>query len=195
LRIAWGIGAERGAILAPSRITATTGREGKGVKVLLAIDGSAHSEAAIAEVARRPWPADTQVLVLTVIHAKAPLMPDPSFVLAAAHFQQIQQLHEEAPTLVNRACQQLRRRAPSLAVLTAIEEGVPKDIIVKVARGWGADLIVLGSHGYRRIRGILLGSVALGVLGEAPSSVLVARVKQAGADADAKTSPSVAVCH
>ena len=165
------------------------------MKVLLAIDGSAHSEAAIAEVARRPWPTDTQVLVLTVIHAKAPIMPDPSFVLAAAHFQQIQQLHEEAPALVDRACQQLRESAPSVTVLTAIEEGVPKDIIVRVAREWGADLIVLGSHGYGRIRGILLGSVALGVLGEAPSSVLVARVKQADTNADSETSPSFAVCH
>jgi nucleotide-binding universal stress UspA family protein len=165
------------------------------VKVLLAIDGSAHSEVAIAEVARRPWPTGTQVLVLTVIHAKAPLLPDPSFVLAAAHVEQIQQLHDEAPALVDRACQQLRERAPFVTVLTAIEEGIPKDVIVKVAREWGADLIVLGSHGYGRIRGILLGSVALGVLGEAPSSVLVARVKHAGADTDTETSPSVVVCH
>ncbi len=74
------------------------------MKVLLVLEDSAHGEAANAEVARRPWPADTQVLVLTVMHAKAPIMPDPSLVLAAAHVQQIQQLHEEAPTLVNRAC-------------------------------------------------------------------------------------------
>ena len=164
------------------------------MKVLLAIDGSAYSEAAIAEVARRPWPANTEVLVLTVIHAKAPVMPDPSFVLAAAHFQQIQQLHKEAPALVNRACQQLRERAPSVTVRTAIEEGLPKDAIVRIAREWGADLIVLGSHGYGRIRGILLGSVALGVLAEAPSSVLVARVRQAGAKADSETFSSAAVC-
>jgi nucleotide-binding universal stress UspA family protein len=165
------------------------------VKVLLAIDGSPHSEAAIAEVARRPWPADTEVLVLTVIHAKAPIVPDPSFVLAAAHFQQIQQLHEEAPALVNGACQQLRQSAPSLTVLTAIEEGLPKDIIVEVARKWRADVIVLGSHGYGRIRGILLGSVALGVLGDAPCSVLVARAKQDSDDADPTALRSVAVCH
>ena len=67
------------------------------MKVLLAIDGSPHSEAAIAEVARRPWPAETEVLVLTVIHATAPVVPDPSFVLAAAHVQQIQELQDRAP--------------------------------------------------------------------------------------------------
>src|SRR5687767_8874519 len=184
----------RGAILAHSTYNGCQPREGQDVKVLLAIDGSPHSESAVAEVARRPWPADTQVLVLTVIHPTAPLLPDPSFVLAAAHFQQLQQLHDEAPALVNGACQHLRHGAPSLTVLTAMEEGVPKDIIVKVAREWGADLIVLGSHGYGRVRGILLGSVALGVLGEAPCSVLVARVQQPREDAGWTAFPSFAVC-
>ena len=36
------------------------------MKVLLAIDGSPHSEAAIAEVAHRPWPVETEVLGLIV---------------------------------------------------------------------------------------------------------------------------------
>jgi nucleotide-binding universal stress UspA family protein len=170
------------------------GEEGIDVKILLAIDGSSYSGTAIAEVACRPWTADTEVLVLTVVHTKLPVVPDPSFVLAAAHVQHIQQLHDEAPALVSGACRRLRQSSPSLIVLTAIEEGVPREVIVKVAREWGADLIVLGSHGYGRIRGILLGSVALGVLAAAPCSVLVARVKQATEDADQQASPSVAVC-
>ena len=165
------------------------------MKVLLAIDGSAHSDAAIAEVARRPWPAETEILVLTVVHAAAPLLPDPSFVLAAAHFEQLQELRDQAPALVQGACHQLQHSAPSLTVLTAVEEGIPKDAIVEVAREWGADLIVLGSHGYGRISGILLGSVALGVLGQSPCSVLVARIKKVGTDHESKTLPAVTVCH
>ena len=39
------------------------------MKILLAIDGSACSDAAVAEVARRPWPADSR---LRVISAFAP---------------------------------------------------------------------------------------------------------------------------
>jgi hypothetical protein len=46
-----------------------SGEEGIEVKVLLAIDGSSYSETAIAEVAHRPWRADTEVLVLTVVIA------------------------------------------------------------------------------------------------------------------------------
>jgi nucleotide-binding universal stress UspA family protein len=148
------------------------------VKVLLAVDGSPHSEVAIAEVARRPWPAETEVLVLTVIHATAPLLPDPSLILAAAHVQQIQERTEQAPALVRSACEQLRRSVPGLNVLTVVGEGTPKEVILEAARKWGADLIVVGSHGYGRVRRFVLGSVAHGVLTEGPCSVLVARTKR-----------------
>lgn len=164
------------------------------MKVLLAIDGSPHSEAAIAEVAGRPWPAETEVLVLTVIHASVPVVPDPSFVLAAAHFQQIQELRDQAPALVTTACQQLRRSAPNLTVLTTVGEGIPKDVILETARTWGADLIVVGSHGYGRIRSLMLGSVAHGVLTEAPCSVLVARIKRMTGNHDSTPTEPVAVC-
>ena len=165
------------------------------LKILVAIDGSAHSEAAVAEVAHRTWPAGTEILVLTVIHAAAPLLPDPSLALAAAHVQQLGDQRDQAPTLVAGACRQLRHNAPDLKVLTAIEEGIPKDVIVETALSWNADLIVLGSHGHSRIRRLLLGSVALGVLTEASCSVLVARAKRVSDDDEPKVGPSVAVCH
>ena len=165
------------------------------MKVLVAIDGSPHSEAAIAEVVRRQWPAGSEILVLTVVHPGAPLLLDPSLALAAAYVQQSQDLRQHAPALVTAACRQLRHSAPDLTILTTIEEGVPKDVIIETARSWNADLIVVGSHGHGRIRSILLGSVALGVLTDAPCSVLVARAKRVGDDDKAKASPSVAVCH
>lgn len=164
------------------------------MKILVAIDGSVHSEAAIAEVAHRPWPAGTEILVLTVIHAAAPLLPDPSLVLAAAHVQQLGDQRDHAPTLVAGACRQLRHSAPDLKIVTAIQEGLPKDVIVETARSWNADLIVVGSHGHSRMRRLLLGSVALGVLTDASCSVLVARAKLANDHDETKASPSVAVC-
>ena len=165
---------------------------GVAMKVLVAVDGSAHSKAAIAEVERRSWPADTQILVLTVVHAGIPLLPDPAMALAAAYVQQIQELHAQAPRLVDDACRQLRHSAPDLTVLTAIEEGVPRDVIVDTARAWNADLIVVGSHGHGRVRSVLLGSVALGVLTAAHCSVLGARAQRVGDDAEPNDAPPVA---
>jgi nucleotide-binding universal stress UspA family protein len=169
-------------------------RHKMSMKVLVAIDGSVHSAAVIDEVASRPWPAESEILVLTVVHAAAPLLPDPSLALAAAYVQQTHDLRQHAPELVRSACQQLRHSAPGLTVLTAIEEGNPKDVIVETARSWNADLIVVGSHGHSRIRRVLLGSVAFGVLTDAHCSVLVARAKRANDEHEAKPSPSFAVC-
>ena len=148
------------------------------MKVLVAIDGSAHSEAAVAEVARRPWPAGTEVEVLTVIHPIGPMLPDPAFVMAAIHMEQAEELRHKAPMLVSAACEQLRRGTPELSVITKIVEGVPKNLIVEEAREWNADLVVVGSHGYGHVRSVLLGSVARAVVTDAPCSVLVARAKR-----------------
>jgi nucleotide-binding universal stress UspA family protein len=48
-------------------------------------------------------------------------------------------------------------------------------LIVEEAQRWGADLIVVGTHGRRGLEGIWLGSVAEGVARTAPVSVLLVR--------------------
>lgn len=58
-----------------------------------------------------------------------------------------------------------------------VPEGPPGAEIVKVARQWQADLIVIGSHGRRGIRRALIGSVAEAVVRQAPCPVLVVRAK------------------
>lgn len=50
--------------------------------------------------------------------------------------------------------------------------------IAKAAKEWGADLIVIGSHGRRGITRALVGSVAEAVMRHAPCPVLVVRAKE-----------------
>jgi nucleotide-binding universal stress UspA family protein len=60
------------------------------MKILLAVDGSAHSRAAADEIRRRPWPSGTVVRVLSAVQAVPP--PALDFALAGAMtFEQIQQ--------------------------------------------------------------------------------------------------------
>jgi nucleotide-binding universal stress UspA family protein len=145
------------------------------MRVLLAVDGSPHSHIAVEEVAERLWPEGTSVEVLTVIHAPAPLAIDPAFVLAAAHVQQTDEQRHLASTVVEPAAEKIRTKAPHLLVTTKVVEGNPKDAIVEEAREWAADLIVVGSHGYGRLKRMVLGSVAGAVVASAPCSVHVAR--------------------
>jgi nucleotide-binding universal stress UspA family protein len=58
-------------------------------------------------------------------------------------------------------------------VREAVRTGYPDREIVAEAEAWGADLVVLGTHGRGGFARLLLGSVAAEVLRRAPSSVLV----------------------
>ena len=58
---------------------------------------------------------------------------------------------------------------------TALLGGSPTTEIVDHADRCEADMIVVGSHGHRRIASAILGSVSLGVLGASKRPVLVVR--------------------
>jgi nucleotide-binding universal stress UspA family protein len=145
------------------------------MKILLAIDGSAHSGAALEEVASRRWPAGTEVEVLTVVHSTTPLLLDPAFVIAAVYVDTMQELWRLAPELLAAAAARLRRDNPDLVLTTKALEGPPRELIVQEAADWGADLIVLGSHGHGPLRQALLGSVAAGVAADAACAVEIIR--------------------
>lgn len=63
------------------------------------------------------------------------------------------------------------------------------DTVVEQARAWGADLIVIGTHGRRGIKRLVLGSGAEQILRVAPVPVLLVRAPdvQDSAGATAKT--------
>ena len=70
------------------------------------------------------------------------------------------------------------RLAPKSSMLKFLQVGVPGAEIVKAAREWPADLIVIGSHGRSGMQRALLGSVAEAVMRHAPCPVLVVRAKE-----------------
>jgi nucleotide-binding universal stress UspA family protein len=149
------------------------------MKVLLAIDGSPHSEVAVTEVARRRWPYGTVVQILTVIHSSVPVMIDPALVLAAVQVEQLEAQRHQASMFLQEAADRIIGGAAAVEVTTKTLEGSPKDVIVEEAREWGADLIVVGSHGYGKLRRMVLGSVAGAVVANAPCSVQVVRDRHA----------------
>ncbi len=67
------------------------------------------------------------------------------------------------------------RGEPGATVRYQLREGDARDGILDLARISGADLVVVGSHGRRGLRRLLLGSVAEAVVRHAPCSVLVTR--------------------
>ena len=145
------------------------------MKILLAVDGSSHSQEAVDEVARRPWPSRSTVRVLSVIQPYPP--PATEFVLAGATAEDIRrQQTADAEQLTARAADAVK--AADVSAETAVREGDPRSAIVDEADEWGADLIVVGSHGRTGVKRWLLGSVAGAIVSHAPCSVEVVRRRE-----------------
>jgi len=148
------------------------------MKILLAVDGSDCSDAAVKEVARRPWPAASEVKVLSVI--ESPFVPTPeAWALPENYYTQLEKAGQDrAQEAIERAVEQFRA-TPPLEVSAEAIHGFAKDVILDEAEQWGADLIVVGSHGYRGFKRFLLGSVSQAVASHAKCSVEIVRCRQA----------------
>lgn len=145
------------------------------MKILLAIDGSEASTAAIEEVARRPHLPRTEVRVVSAVQYHAPLTGEP-FGAAREYFAGLErEARRQAREIIERAAEKLRANESGLEVTTAVLEDSPKRAIVEDAEAWEPDLIVVGSHGTSYWRRALLGSVSQAVALHAPCSVEIVR--------------------
>lgn len=152
------------------------------MKILLAIDGSPCSEAAVREVAARQWPERSVVKILSVVTVPLPDVPlDPFFVTYAAHLEMKKKERTRLEELVERTSSELPKHVVSkeLHIETAVIDGSPKQVIVEQAEQWGADLIVVGCHGFGPVKRFLLGSVSQAVAVHAPCSVEIVRLRHA----------------
>jgi nucleotide-binding universal stress UspA family protein len=59
-----------------------------------------------------------------------------------------------------------------------VKDGDPARVIVREAKEWGADLIVMGSSGYSHLKRMLMRSVTQYVVDHAPCSVEIAHRKE-----------------
>jgi nucleotide-binding universal stress UspA family protein len=82
---------------------------------------------------------------------------------------------DQAQDAIDTAAAILSEAGCNLAVSTEILMGSPKRVIVEEAEKWRADLIVVGSHGYRTWERMLLGSVSHLVALHAECSVEIVR--------------------
>lgn len=159
------------------------------MKILLAIDGSACSDAAVEEVSRRPWPESSSVRVLTALEIPLPLTPE-AWAIPPDYFENMETgLRKQGQNVVDRALPKLKANK-TVSVDAVLVSGSPRSVILDEAESWGADLIVLGSHGYNALKRFLLGSVSQAVVSHAKCSVEVVRCPKAE-DTAASKSPNV----
>ncbi|AMV31437.1 Putative universal stress protein [Pirellula sp. SH-Sr6A] len=150
------------------------------MKVLLAIDGSPSSCAAIQELYRIPLAPKSEVRVIIV---DAPL-DDGLFRSKSlgAYDDLIRQQRAEVMQKLQDATQLVKAHPSKVNVTSALLEGHVKETIVDEASRYGANLIVVGSHGYGPIHRFFLGSVSQYVAHNAPCSVLIVKTSKLSPD-------------
>ena len=150
------------------------------MKILLAIDGSKYSDAAVDEVAQRPWPAASEMKIISAV--EPPFVPAAEpWTIPPAYFEEVEKAaHDKALAALEGALSKLRAAAAdeTLRLTTAIIRGSPRQVILDEAEAWGADLVIVGSHGYGAWDRFLLGSVSSTVATHAKCSVEIVRRKQ-----------------
>jgi nucleotide-binding universal stress UspA family protein len=144
------------------------------MKILLAVDESKFSDAALQVVIAQIPPQGTEVLVLHVVE---PITFSPPPQMSGGYAPELESRVKDGRELVEREAQRLR--AAGFKADGAVENGDIREKIIDAAAEWRADLIVMGSHGRRGVQRFLLGSVAEHVARHAQCSVEIVRIPAA----------------
>jgi len=147
------------------------------MRVLIAVDQSPYSQAALDAVADRSWPEATE---FRIISAMEPLSVQYGYA-GAYGIESVIALEQK---LQGYRKQYVDEKAAKLSLLFGkgrvsgeVLEGFPAEEIIADAEKWHADLIVVGSHGRKGMQKFLLGSVAERVVSHSPCSVEVVKSK------------------
>ena len=147
------------------------------MKVLIPTEGSEFSKAAVSKCCQMIDESEnTEIEIFSA--AEPAFTPSESAGLAIEYMEELEaEALRKATEAVAVAEAEVRKGYPDLAVrlTTKVVKGPPKQAIVEEAETWGADLIIMGSHGYGFWKRAMLGSVSNSVVHHAPCSVLVVR--------------------
>ena len=136
----------------------------RGEKILVAVDGSAFSDAAVDQAISLGRICNSQILVISVID----LYPEQMAVAPAL----VDKMSEEVRQHLDKAKQKIDKANIPCETIVHMG-GKPHEFIVQEAKERAIDLIVMGTHGRTGIKRVLMGSVAQNVIGLTPCPVLV----------------------
>jgi len=143
---------------------------GAPVRLIVGVDGSKGAEIAVRSAAAREWPKGSEARVVNASWTVPPLSPP---LASGPIIHWFIEENARVKAAVDGAVARLND--VGLKAESVIEEGVPKDVLVRVAENWGADCIFLGARGRGRLERFLIGSVSSAVVARAHCSVEVTR--------------------
>ena len=136
----------------------------RGERILVAVDGSAFSDAAVEQAISLGGICNSQIFVIGVVD----LYPEQMGVAPAL----VEKMSEEVRQHLDKAKEMVDTSDIPCETIVRMG-GKPHTFIVQEAKDKAIDLIVMGTKGRSGIKRVLLGSVAQNVIGHAPCPVLV----------------------
>jgi nucleotide-binding universal stress UspA family protein len=136
----------------------------RGERILVAVDGSAFSDAAVDQAISLGDICNSQIFVISVVN----LYPEQMEVAPAL----VDKMSEEVRQHLDSAKQKIDKANIPCETIVHMG-GKPHEFIVQEAKEKEIDLIVMGTHGRTGIKRVLMGSVAQNVIGNSPCPVLV----------------------
>lgn len=145
------------------------------MKILLAIDDSDYSREATRALTAQFRTQESEVRVLSVVEPISVYISADAFPHFTSQTSEIEEdRKQQASDLVKRVSGDLQ--AAGFKADALVEFGDAKARIIENASEWGADLIVVGSHGWKGLNRFLLGSVSEAVARHAHCSVEIVRM-------------------
>jgi nucleotide-binding universal stress UspA family protein len=143
------------------------------MRILVSTDGSEFSRAAVEKCCRIiVEPERAAIKIVSVFEVIEPM----DISISPEFSQELESsAHKKAKEFAEQAAAQIREKFPNIDLETQVTLGAPDEILIKTAKEWEADLIVIGSHGRGFWGRMLLGSITDSLVHHAPCSVLVVR--------------------
>src|SRR5689334_1729943 len=141
------------------------------MRIMIATDGSAFSKAAIKKCCQFMIdPANTSILIVAAYEDAYHISAEPVAISADFYQHVADAARKQAQQYADEAVACFRKCMPDhdLDISTMVLCGSPEKELVEEARAWGADLIVVGSHGRGFWSRLTLGSVPDAVVHHAP---------------------------
>ncbi len=148
----------------------------QGGPIVVPVDFSSDSEAALLWAARAAECLDQPLIVLHVVHDPESA---PGYYQIGDESGHVQRLEEAAAAMLKEFVERIRQENPDLKPLQEVETslavGLPPTRILEVAQKRGASLIVMGSQGRTGLAHLLLGSKAQRVVQLSPVPVTIVK--------------------
>jgi nucleotide-binding universal stress UspA family protein len=149
-------------------------RTDRPMRILIGVDNSSDSKAAVEAVCNRSWPSGTEVGLLAVVDTVMAITPNPAEPAVMKWIEVGDENRwDEVRALFEPSAQKLRSAGLHAEIL--VRRGNPADQVLEEAHSWGADCIFVGARGIRGVDRLLLGSVSSAVSARAHCSVEVVR--------------------